>query len=34
MLVSAIEMLNEARRGGYGIGAFNTYSLAITRAVI
>lgn len=34
MLVSAKEMLRQARKGGYAVGAFNTSDLEITRAII
>ncbi|MFL5692723.1 MAG: class II fructose-bisphosphate aldolase, partial [Ktedonobacteraceae bacterium] len=34
MLVNTIELVQEARRRGVAIGAFNTYNLELTRAII
>ena len=34
MLVSGQTLLDEAVRGGYAIGSFNTYNLEITRAIL
>lgn len=34
MLVSTIELVQEARRRGVAIGAFNTYNLELTRAIV
>lgn len=34
MLVSGRTLLDEAVRGGYAIGSFNTYNLEITRAIL
>ncbi len=34
MLVNTIELVQEARRGGVAIGAFNTYDLELTRAIV
>jgi hypothetical protein len=34
MLVNTIELVQEARHRGVAIGAFNTYNLELTRAII
>jgi len=34
MLVNTIELVREARRRGVAIGAFNTYNLELTRAIV
>src|SRR5258708_8788646 len=34
MLVNTIELVQEARRRGVAIGAFNTYNLELTRAIV
>lgn len=34
MLVNTIELVQEARRKGIAIGAFNTYNLELTRAIV
>src|SRR5690606_16073743 len=34
MLVSGQTLLDEAVRGGYAVGSFNTYNLEITKAII
>lgn len=34
MLVSGQTLLDEAARGGYAVGSFNTYNLEITKAII
>src|SRR5437660_8106824 len=34
MLVNTLELVQEARRKGVAIGAFNTYNLELTRAIV
>src|SRR5258708_40342333 len=34
MLVNTIELVQEARRRGVAIGAFNTYNLELTQAIV
>jgi tagatose 1,6-diphosphate aldolase GatY/KbaY len=34
MLASTLELVNEARRRGVAVGAFNTYSLELTQAIL
>src|SRR5690242_19802877 len=34
MLVNTIELVQEARRRGVAIGAFNTYNMELTRAIV
>lgn len=34
MLVNTIELVQEARRSGVAVGAFNTYNLELTRAIV
>ena len=34
MLVTGLEILSEARKQGYGVGAFNTNNMEITQAIL